>query len=342
MWGVLISILYFALGFVRNYSAESRAANQAVLEINALRQHMAAGRLEEANQSLDRVENFVQAFRGQPVAERLDDLAELIPLGLLLLCLGIFLFFIYRKFLKPFEDLEDFAENVARGNWDLPLKYRKDDYFGKFTWAFDNMRNELKHSKERESEAIESNQVVISTLSHDIKTPVATIRAYAEVLGKKLPAHDEKNRRYADVIVQKSDEIAKRTDDLFVHTISMMNPWMCNRSLWLWPRNCARCSASMNFPVWNCVIWMSLGGRTSGSRSVSFEQVVENIMRNAEKYAPVRLTSDCIKPRIRSGLCFAITDRVLRTGTFPLFLISFIGARTRGRLKGQPGPLYRS
>ncbi|HHU53683.1 MAG TPA: HAMP domain-containing histidine kinase [Clostridiaceae bacterium] len=289
IWGVLISILYLSLGFVSNYSAQSRAANRAVLEINALRQLMGDERLEgfeEAHKSLDRVEQFVQTFRHSS-GGLTDFLIELLPLVLILLVLAVFLFFIYRKFLKPFEELEGFAENLARGNWDLPLAYRKDDYFGKFTWAFDNMRNELKQSKERELETIESNKLVISTLSHDIKTPVATIRAYAEVLGKKLHAHDDHCRQYADIIVQKADEIAKRTDDLFVHAISMMN----RLDVQLEPITLAKKLREILSLYEFSGLELSYEDEPWPEGQVAvdpfrFEQVVENIMRNAEKYAP--------------------------------------------------------
>jgi signal transduction histidine kinase len=314
---VLISILYFFLGFVSNYSAQSRAANQAILEINALRQLMGDASLEgfeEADKSLDHVEQFVQTFRHSS-GNISDFLAELLPLGLILFCLSVFLFFIYKKFLKPFEDLESFAENVARGNWDLPLEYRKDDYFGKFTWAFDNLRNELKQSKERELETIESNKLVISTLSHDIKTPVATIRAYAEILSKKLPDDDTKNRQYAEVIVQKSDEIAKRTDDLFVHAISMMN----RLDVQLEPIALA---AKLR-EILSIYEFSGLELRyqdepwPEGQVEVDpfrFEQVVENIMRNAEKYAPGPLDIRMYRTSDSIGLVFrdygpGISDR---------------------------------
>lgn len=307
VWGVLISLLYFALGFVRNDSAQSRAANQAVLEINALRQHMDAGlpeSLEEANKSLDHVEDFVQTFR-QPSGGISDYLVELIPLALILLGLAIFLFFIYRKFLKPFEELEGFAENVARGNWDLPLEYRKDDYFGKFTWAFDNMRNELKQSKERELEAIESNKLVISTLSHDIKTPVSTIRAYAEILGKKLPLDDAKNRQYADIIVQKADEIAKRTDDLFVHAISMMNRLDVRPEPLALAKKLREILSLYEFSGlelrYHDEPWPE--GQVEAD-PFRFEQVVENIIRNAEKYAPGPLDIRMYETSDSLGLVF--------------------------------------
>lgn len=73
-----------------------------------------------------------------------------------------------------------FAENIAQGNFDVPLKYERCNYFGAFTWAFDSMRKEIIKARAAEREAVENNKTVIATLSHDIKTPVASIRAYAE------------------------------------------------------------------------------------------------------------------------------------------------------------------
>lgn len=80
--------------------------------------------------------------------------------------------YIYFAVLRPFDKLKGFAENIAQGNFDVPLKYERSNYFGKFTWAFDSMRNEITKSRQCEKEAVENNKTVIATLSHDIKTPI--------------------------------------------------------------------------------------------------------------------------------------------------------------------------
>lgn len=82
------------------------------------------------------------------------------------------------------------------------------------------MRCEIIKSRSCEQEAIENNKTVIATLSHDIKTPIASIRAYAEGLEANLDSSMEKRARYTSVIMRKCDEVAALTNDLFLHSLS--------------------------------------------------------------------------------------------------------------------------
>ena len=130
--------------------------------------------------------------------------------------------YVYINILKPFEKMKDFAEEIAKGNLDVPLKYERSNYFGAFTWAFDSMRKEIISSRAAEREAIENNKTVIATLSHDIKTPIASIRAYAEGLEAYLDKSPEKRRKYLEILMKKCDEVTGLTNDLFLHSLSNM------------------------------------------------------------------------------------------------------------------------
>ena len=141
---------------------------------------------------------------------------------------NVFLFaamfgYIYFAILRPFEKMKDFAAKISMGDFDVPLNYERSNYFGEFTWAFDSMRNEITKSRASEKEAIENNKTVIATLSHDIKTPIASIRAYAEGLSANLDNTYEKREKYLSVITKKCDEVSRLTDDLFLHSISDMD-----------------------------------------------------------------------------------------------------------------------
>ena len=128
----------------------------------------------------------------------------------------------YVRIVKPFYQLEMFAKGVAKGDLDIPLEIRRVNIFGEFSWAFDMMRSELKALRESDEEAKRENKMLIATISHDIKTPVASIRAYAEGLQKGMDTSQERRARYLDVIIRKSDEVAKLTNDLFLHALSDM------------------------------------------------------------------------------------------------------------------------
>ena len=59
-----------------------------------------------------------------------------------------------------------------------------------------------------------------ATLSHDIKTPLASIRAYAEGLEANLEADYEQRERYLGVIMRKCDEVSRLVNDLVLHSLS--------------------------------------------------------------------------------------------------------------------------
>lgn len=89
---------------------------------------------------------------------------------------------IYSRYIRPFQELQHFTTEIAKGNLDVALPIHKENMFGAFTESFDIMREELAASRAREAEAEKSKKELVAQLSHDIKTPVATIKATCEVL----------------------------------------------------------------------------------------------------------------------------------------------------------------
>ena len=67
--------------------------------------------------------------------------------------ISIFLFWVYRNIVRPFDKLKDFAADVASGNLDKPLEMDRGNLFGPFTESFDIMRSELSDAKQKEYEA---------------------------------------------------------------------------------------------------------------------------------------------------------------------------------------------
>ncbi|MBO7339104.1 MAG: HAMP domain-containing histidine kinase, partial [Lachnospiraceae bacterium] len=105
--------------------------------------------------------------------------------GVALLVGYAFLGFVYLYMLKPLKEMEAFAEEIAKGNLDVPLPMRRFSVFESFTESFDLMREELAAAKEREREAEKAKREMVAELSHDLKTPVATIQATCEVMDLK-------------------------------------------------------------------------------------------------------------------------------------------------------------
>ena len=212
----LIIIITSVFVFLDMKETNNASSNMVKVDINEVNHQIDSGDKEGAKRTVaamaDRT-GSVQTHTYRYIAIGCASLAVVI----------ITLAYVYVAILRPFDRLEGFASQVAAGNLDVPLNQEKGQYFGKFTWAFDSMRKEIKKAREAEKTAIDNNKTVIATLSHDIKSPISSIRTYCEALEANLDRTPEKRAMYLNTIMDKCDEVGRLTDDLFVHSVSDMN-----------------------------------------------------------------------------------------------------------------------
>lgn len=124
---------------------------------------------------------------------------------------------VYLSFIRPFQKLQRFSTEIAKGNLDIPLPMNRHNFFGAFTESFDIMREELKRARESEYAANVSKKELVAELSHDIKTPIATIKAVCEVLQIKEKKEDTLNK--VNVIAAKAEMIDNLIGNMFHATL---------------------------------------------------------------------------------------------------------------------------
>lgn len=117
------------------------------------------------------------------------------------------LLYVRRKILRPFEGLTKVPFELSRGNLALPLREEKSRYFGKFLWGMDLLRESIEQQRQRELELQKEKKTLLLSLSHDIKTPLSTIKLYSQALSKNLYTDEEKRKEIAESINGKADEI---------------------------------------------------------------------------------------------------------------------------------------
>lgn len=127
------------------------------------------------------------------------------------------LWVVYLSFIHPFHKLQRFSAEIAKGNLDIPLPMNRHNFFGAFTESFDIMREELKRAKESEYAANVSKKELVAELSHDIKTPIATIKAVCEVLQMKEKNEDTLDK--INVIAAKAEMIDNLIGNMFHATL---------------------------------------------------------------------------------------------------------------------------
>ena len=200
--------------------------------------------------------------------------------------LTIILYYIYlnKKIIKPFKKMNSFAERVAEGNLDIPLTMDKDNNFGAFTESFDIMREELKKARIKEKEANDSKKELVAKLSHDIKTPVASIKSTSE-LGLVV-SKEEKEKNYFETINQKADQINTLVSNLLASSIEDLteiniNPVKCDSAILY---EIIKTSDYQNkikkYSIEECNIYAD---------RIRLQQVIDNVFSNSYKYANTKI-----------------------------------------------------
>ena len=153
-------------------------------------------------------------------AEKDTALRHILFLWGVILILGYaFIWFVYFLLIKPVKGMEEFANTIAKGNLDVPLPIHKNNMFGSFTESFDIMREELKSARQREMAAEKAKREMVAELSHDLKTPVATIQATCEVLELKVKKALEEIEKEARILKTIETKMETERSDVASETI---------------------------------------------------------------------------------------------------------------------------
>ncbi|ASF38386.1 two-component sensor histidine kinase [Halobacillus halophilus] len=135
-------------------------------------------------------------------------------IALILLIIG-WTWYISRTILSPLKEIYAATEEVKEGNLDYPIQYRRKDEIGKFIRGFNTMRTHLKQSQEKEEQFKEDRKQLIANISHDLRTPLSSIKGYVEGLQDGVAQTDEMQEKYFRVIRQKTDQLDHLIEDLF-------------------------------------------------------------------------------------------------------------------------------
>ena len=247
--------------------------------------------------------------------------------GGLLVLMVIYTAYLRRRIVGPFQKLQDFARRVAGGNLDYPLTMDRGNVFGAFTESFDLMREELKAARQREMAADRSKKELVAKLSHDIKTPVASIQAVAELMA--VTADNEKTRRQLSVIREKAGQIDGLISDLFHATLEELSQLPVNplphdsQELRALVENADYQSKGQLTDIPCCMLAFD---------RERLQQVFDNIFANAYKYADGPVTVVCRLQRDMMAIKIIDCGPGVDEGELPLILGKYYrGSNAQGK-----------
>lgn len=136
-----------------------------------------------------------------------------------------------KKFNTPIKLLVEGMNNFVEGA-KKPIEYKSGDEIGELITHFNNMKNDIEEKKKIIDSQQKIRQYMISAVSHDLKTPLTSIRAYSESIYNQEELDLEKIRDRASVILNKSDYMKKMIDDLMFYTVLTSNYKMNFVEVW--------------------------------------------------------------------------------------------------------------
>ena len=137
-------------------------------------------------------------------------------------------FYLKRHILDPMREISESAQAIILGNYDIPVVKVQgsrimSNEVDELTYGFELMRDKLKEKIIREDQLKRSQKELISCISHDLKTPISTIKAYSEGLRDGMANTPEKQMKYYNIIVNKSEVLNHMISDLLEHSNAELN-----------------------------------------------------------------------------------------------------------------------
>ena len=124
--------------------------------------------------------------------------------------------FVFKKINDPLTILADGVQEIGGGNLDYRIDYREKDEFAPVCEAFNEMAARLKTSVARTRQDEESRKELLAGISHDLRSPLTSIRAYVEGLLDGVAKTPEARQRYLLTIKAKAEDIDRMVSQLFL------------------------------------------------------------------------------------------------------------------------------
>lgn len=145
------------------------------------------------------------------------DLSNMVSLGAAMLALAIAMILYFRRVLARITRLAQDVTVVSDGNMHHNIRYEGDDELARLSYNVEMMRSSMLRNIELEREARDSNAQLITSMSHDIRTPLTVLLGYLEML--KQSPHGEELDDYIKASHTTALRLKKLSDDMFKYAL---------------------------------------------------------------------------------------------------------------------------
>jgi signal transduction histidine kinase len=114
--------------------------------------------------------------------------------------------FISTIVVKQIKKLTKATNEVAEGNFDIYLKTKEKDEIAQLIFHFNEMTKKLKNTAYIQKD-------FVNNISHELKTPIASIQGFAKILKNNNLSNEEKDE-YLNIIIEESKRLEKLSSNV--------------------------------------------------------------------------------------------------------------------------------
>jgi signal transduction histidine kinase len=142
----------------------------------------------------------------------------LVGFATILVLLGISQLFTIRlvkRIMKPVDKLMDAANRIEEGNLEETIIYKGYDEFETVCTSFNQMQRHLFEEQEQIASYEKARTDMVSGISHDLRTPLTSVKGYIKGLKDGIAGTPEKQMQYLDIAYAKACEMDVLLQRLF-------------------------------------------------------------------------------------------------------------------------------
>ena len=153
---------------------------------------------------------------GKQAALLFGGLVVLLVLVIVFLTNRFLIRFVFQKIASPLQILSQGVRQIRDGNLSYQIVYPNRDEFGPVCEDFNDMARRLRRSVAQSQKEEESRKELLASISHDLRSPLTSIRAYVEGLLDGVADTPQKQKAYLSIIQSKTIEIDQLVKKLFL------------------------------------------------------------------------------------------------------------------------------
>ena len=151
----------------------------------------------------------------QDYAEVLNFLGDMLAMAVAIVLFVLIVIVYYQAEISRIMRLSRDVKAIAGGDLQGKIGKMGNDEIAQLAEHVDGMRDSILQKMEEKEQAWRANQELITSISHDIRTPLTSLLGYLELIDAHRENLSEEQQKYLSVCTENAGRIKRQSDELF-------------------------------------------------------------------------------------------------------------------------------